>query len=117
MHWLKLTGLLGWLVWSVAHIYYLVGFRNRTIVTMNWVWNYLTLQRGTRLITGVTGSRIEDMAQCVPSRAAKADASDRAALPNPAASTLEHKNRQAPQSVQLDGPTDQGCAGKAPTNR
>jgi NADH:ubiquinone reductase (H+-translocating) len=62
MHRLKLTGVLGWLVWSVAHIYYLIGFRNRTIVAMNWVWNYLTLQRGTRLITGVTGSRIEDMA-------------------------------------------------------
>src|SRR5262249_20285842 len=65
IHWLRLTGLLGWLVWSVAHIYYLIGFRNRTIVAMNWVWSYLTLQRGTRLITGVTGSHIEDMPRCV----------------------------------------------------
>ncbi|MGY4294011.1 NADH dehydrogenase [Bradyrhizobium sp. i1.4.4] len=39
MHWLKLTGLLGWLVWSIAHIYYLIGFRSRTIVAMNWAWN------------------------------------------------------------------------------
>jgi NADH dehydrogenase len=79
MHWLKLSGLLGWLVWSVAHIYYLIGFRNRTLVAMNWVWNHLTLQRGMRLITGVTGSRIEDAARCVQSPAA-AEA-DGAALP------------------------------------
>ena len=65
IHWLKLSGLLGWLVWSVAHIYYMIGFRNRSIVVMNWVWNYLTLRRGMRLITGVTGSRIEDMPRCV----------------------------------------------------
>ncbi len=66
IHWLKLTGLPGWLVWSVAQIYYLTGFRNRTIVAMNWVWNYLTLQRGARLITGVAGSPVEDTAQCIP---------------------------------------------------
>jgi len=65
IHWLKLSGLLGWLVWSVAHIYYMIGFRNRSIVAMNWVWNCLTLRRGMRLITGVTGSHIEDMPWCV----------------------------------------------------
>lgn len=70
IHRLKLSGLLGWLVWSVAHIYYLVGFRNRSIVAMNWVWNHLTLQRGTRLITGGIGSRTENAARCVPSPAA-----------------------------------------------
>ena len=70
IRWLKLTGVLGWLIWSVAQIYYLIGFRNRTIVAMNWVWNHLTRQRGTRLITGVTGSRIEeDKARCVGSPA------------------------------------------------
>lgn len=67
IHWLKLSGLLGRLVWSAAHIYYLIGFRNRTIVAMNWMWNWVTLQRGTRLITGGNGSRFEDTGQCVPS--------------------------------------------------
>ncbi|MET4793949.1 NADH dehydrogenase [Bradyrhizobium japonicum] len=96
MHWLKLTGLLGWLVWSVAHIYYLIGFRSRTFVAMNWAWNYLTLQRGTRLITGVAGSGVEEMARCVPSpAAAKVDG---AALPRPPAPTLEHKHRHAPRN-------------------
>jgi hypothetical protein len=74
-------------------------------VATNWVWNYLTLQRGTRLITGVTGLRIEDMAKCVLSRAAPK--TDGAALPYAAAATLEQSSRQAPQSVHVDGRMDQ----------
>jgi NADH:ubiquinone reductase (H+-translocating) len=48
---IKLTGRLAWLVWSVAHIYFLIGFRNRLVVAMNWLWSYVTFQRGARLIT------------------------------------------------------------------
>ena len=58
---LKLKGFIAWLLWSVAHIYFLIGFRNRLVVAMNWLWNYLTFQRGTRLITGMSGARMEDM--------------------------------------------------------
>ena len=58
---IKLNGFLAWLLWSVAHIYFLIGFRNRVVVAMNWAWNYITFQRGTRLITGMSGSRMEDM--------------------------------------------------------
>ncbi len=53
----RVTGFVAWAIWSVAHIYYLIGFRNRLAVAVNWGWNYLTFQRGTRLITGLTGSR------------------------------------------------------------
>lgn len=49
----KLSGFIAWLLWCVAHVYFLIGFRNRLIVAMNWMWNYVTFQRGTRLITGV----------------------------------------------------------------
>lgn len=56
----RLTGFIAWLIWSVAHIYFLIGFRNRAIVAMNWIWNYLTFQRGTRLITGLSGSGTQD---------------------------------------------------------
>jgi len=48
---LKLAGFIAWLIWCVAHIYFLIGFRNRLAVMLNWAWNYLTFQRGTRLIT------------------------------------------------------------------
>jgi NADH dehydrogenase len=47
---LSLTGFTGWLFWSVAHIYFLIGARNRFIVAVNWLWNYLTFQRGARII-------------------------------------------------------------------
>jgi NADH:ubiquinone reductase (H+-translocating) len=46
----KLTGFLGWLFWSVVHIYFLIGIRNRFVVALNWLWSYLTFKRGARLI-------------------------------------------------------------------
>jgi NADH dehydrogenase len=61
----KASGLVAWLLWSFAHIYFLIGFRNRLAVAMNWCWNYVTFQRGTRLITGISGSRIEDVMPAV----------------------------------------------------
>ena len=48
---LRLRGFIGWLFWSVAHIYFLIGLRNRFIVAFTWLWSYLTFQRGARLIT------------------------------------------------------------------
>ena len=57
----KVSGFLAWLLWSCAHIYFLIGFRNRLAVAMSWAWNYVTFQRGTRLITGISGSRLEDI--------------------------------------------------------
>jgi NADH dehydrogenase len=50
--WVRLKGFVAWLIWSVAHIYFLIGFRNRFFVASNWAWSYLTYQRGARLITG-----------------------------------------------------------------
>ena len=58
---IKMQGFIAWVLWCVAHIYFLIGFRNRLAVALHWLWNYVTFQRGTRLITGVTGSRVEDM--------------------------------------------------------
>jgi NADH:ubiquinone reductase (H+-translocating) len=46
----QLTGLLGWLFWSAVHIYFLIGIRNRFVVALNWLWSYMTFQRGARLI-------------------------------------------------------------------
>ena len=48
---IELTGFIGWLFWSVAHIYFLIGIRNRFVVALTWLWGYLTYQRGARLIT------------------------------------------------------------------
>jgi NADH dehydrogenase len=48
---LQLRGRLGWLFWSAVHIYFLIGLRSRVAVAANWVWEYLTFQRGARLIS------------------------------------------------------------------
>ena len=48
----RVTGLAAWILWSVAHVYFLVGFRNRFAVGASLLWNYLTFARHARLITG-----------------------------------------------------------------
>jgi NADH dehydrogenase len=60
--WLKLSGRLAWLLWSAAHIYFLIGFRNRLVVAMEWLWSYLTYQRGARLITDERAANAPDHA-------------------------------------------------------
>lgn len=48
----KLTGALAWWAWLLVHIFFLIGFRNRVLVLIEWAWAYLTYERGARLITG-----------------------------------------------------------------
>jgi NADH dehydrogenase len=50
--WIRLSGFAAWLVWCVAHIWFLVGFRSRLSVMLSWAWNYVTFARSARLITG-----------------------------------------------------------------
>jgi NADH dehydrogenase len=50
--WLRLHGAMAWLLWSAAHIFFLIGFRNRLVVALDWSLAYLTFRRGARLITG-----------------------------------------------------------------
>ena len=59
---IRLSGFPAWVLWSVAHIYFLIGFRSRFVVALNWAWSYITFQRGSRLITGLY-ARLEDMRQ------------------------------------------------------
>jgi NADH:ubiquinone reductase (H+-translocating) len=47
----KLTGRLAWWIWGIAHIYFLIGLRNRLTVALSWLWIYTTGQRSARLIT------------------------------------------------------------------
>ena len=51
----EMDGVVAWLVWLLIHLMYLVGFRNRAAVLLEWGWSYLTWQRGARLITGDIG--------------------------------------------------------------
>lgn len=47
---LTLKGFFGWLFWSVAHIYFLIGIRNRFVVAISWIYQIFTAQRGARII-------------------------------------------------------------------
>jgi len=49
---LKLSGFIAWFAWLAVHIFFLIGFRNRVLVILQWAWAYITYQRGARLITG-----------------------------------------------------------------
>src|SRR5882724_159983 len=51
---IHISGFLAWLSWLFIHIFFLIGFRNRLIVLIQWAWSYLTEERGARLITGDT---------------------------------------------------------------
>ena len=55
-HGLRFSGYVAWLVWLVLHLYYLIGFRNRLLVLMNWSFYYFFHERQVRLITGDASS-------------------------------------------------------------
>jgi len=58
--WLRLFGWPAWLVWSVAHIFFLIGFRSRVVVALDWLWAYVTFRRGARIILAETAGATAD---------------------------------------------------------
>ncbi|SRR6266436_3782051 len=49
---IHISGFVAWLAWLFVHIFFLIGFRNRILVFIQWAWSYVTYERGARLITG-----------------------------------------------------------------
>lgn len=49
---IRFGGFLAWLLWSGVHVFFLIEYENRVLVALRWLWNYVTRNRGTRLITG-----------------------------------------------------------------
>jgi NADH dehydrogenase len=54
---LKFSGLLAWWFWLVMHVFFLIGFRNRLVVLLNWTWAYWSYQRAARIILGRVDGR------------------------------------------------------------
>ena len=52
---LRFSGLLAWWFWLGAHLFFLIGFRNRLLVLIEWAWSYFSYQRGARIILGAPG--------------------------------------------------------------
>lgn len=74
----RLKGFPAWALWALVHVYLLVAFEQRVMVSLQWLWRYVTYQRGARLITG-TPARKPQPGDPARGREAKADA--RAAAP------------------------------------
>ncbi|HEX5281301.1 MAG TPA: NAD(P)/FAD-dependent oxidoreductase [Micropepsaceae bacterium] len=54
-----ITGTMAWLLWGAVHLFYLIGFRNRVVVLVNWFWAWLTYAHGARLITDSPSRYVE----------------------------------------------------------
>ena len=53
----NLSGFPAWIAWLAVHLLFLVGFRNKFSVLMQWIYSYVTYKRGARIITGVSGEK------------------------------------------------------------
>src|SRR3954468_611160 len=62
---LHLSGIIAWIFWLTVHIFFLIGFRNRVLVFIQWAWAYFTFQSGARLITGATDLPVETASRSV----------------------------------------------------
>ncbi|MEP7174980.1 MAG: NAD(P)/FAD-dependent oxidoreductase [Gemmatimonadales bacterium] len=68
---LHFGGFLAWLIWIFVHVFFLIGFRNRVLVLLQWAWSYATYSRGARLITEevhAPGATLQPLEIPVPSR-------------------------------------------------
>ncbi len=64
LRWLRVSGFAAWVLWLTIHIFWLIGFRNRLTVLVQWAGAYLTYQRSVRLITGAARRRRSGRDRC-----------------------------------------------------
>ena len=57
--WLRLSGVIAWMLWSAVHLFLLLGARNKMVVYLNWVWAWITYGSGARLMTGIDRAEAE----------------------------------------------------------
>jgi NADH dehydrogenase len=62
----KFSGALAWFFWLIAHVFFLIGFRNRLSVMINWVWAYATYDRAARVVVGDTSARDDSAQEFIP---------------------------------------------------
>ena len=86
----KLAGYFAWLAWAIIHVLFLIGFKNRVIVMVQWAWGYFSQDRGSRLIHGMVHER-EAEPPVLPSR--------RAELPGPAPAEPQLGPSRAPPAA------------------
>jgi NADH dehydrogenase len=67
---IHLSGFIAWLSWLFVHVFFLIGFKNRVLVMLEWAWSYFTFQRGARLITGNSDYIVEGQSAAQENRKA-----------------------------------------------
>ena len=92
-------GALAWLAWLCVHIFFLIGFRNRVLVILEWSWQYLTFRRGARLTTDTA----EQWQFVAADRAAagSSDGSGRLASPSDQVPTTALPTNRPPPTTEL----------------
>jgi NADH dehydrogenase len=93
--WVTLSGWPAWLIWGAAHIYFLIGFRSRIVVTFDWLWAYVTFRRGARIILAETGGA-GDIGRVEPRQSGYAGAIGDQRPQQSSGSVVPHENREAP---------------------
>jgi len=91
----RITGFFAWVAWSLIHVMFLIGFRNRFLVMFQWAWQYLTFQRGARLITGPIPALQAQLA-CAPEDGANAT---RGPAPAPASAAVSSSETRQPPAA------------------
>ena len=86
----EISGYFAWLAWLFIHILFLIGFRNRLLVMIQWAWSYLTYERSARLITG--SDELEGWTQShsppqLPANGKEANGKEESAIAEPVVST------------------------------
>jgi NADH dehydrogenase len=100
----RLIGWIAWMAWLFVHILFLIGFRNRISVFVQWAWSYLTWQRGARLITGPVTPELKAEGYLEAAAAPPSDAAQAEAVGNQPA---------ADERGWMGGDTHQAAAGRA----
>jgi NADH dehydrogenase len=91
-----ISGFLAWLSWLFIHIFFLIGFRNRIIVMIEWAWSYLTYDRSARLITGESRRIAVSAMEYAEQAANKSEQLDGNSVPAEAASSPAKPNPTPP---------------------
>ncbi|NUO54828.1 MAG: NAD(P)/FAD-dependent oxidoreductase [Polyangiaceae bacterium] len=102
----KLSGFFAWLAWALIHVLFLIGFKNRLIVMVQWVWAYFAYDRGSRLIHGRVHERATEPAMLPSLRAAQLAPARRALMD---VETVEAEPAE-PQTTETERPEGEAAS-------